>query len=667
MGFLAPAFLVGLLSIALPIWLHRLQAQSSVRQSFSSAMLLESSEEQVHVQRKLKYLLLLALRIALLALLALAFAKPFLTRPPAAAGADAAGSLLVVIDTSVSMQRAGVFSQAINEARRAIDAADDGVLVQLVTADATLGLVQEPATDKRALRSAVAGLSPSALRLDYGEMMSAIGRYITSLPAPLRLHVISDFQSSAMPVRFADLVIPGVTEFVPHVVGTGSPVNWSIDYLRQTAEGLEVGVSRFGDRETIADIEFVVNDAVLESRGLAADGSQTVHFPIPELEEGDNRVMARIDSADDLQADNQWFHVIENSPPSVVPLLTYNPEGLPATYLSAALESAAGRQFLVEAMLAGQFDSRVLSRFRWLVIDEIGALDEDTSNVLAAFLQDGGNILAFAGDRAAGQERIPLSGHRHTAGNPSLAAGPSLSVGQVNTSHQALQRGDGWHNVKISRSMPVALTAGDQVLIQLQNGDPFLIEKRFGPGRLLLLLGGLDNRWHDLPVRPVFVSFINDAARYLAGINDVPRNYTSGASLPLALTGNLSGQVIDPDGNTVLSLVDTTREQQIKLNKPGYYEVYTPQGETLIAANIDPLESDLRTISQDVLDRWREAMDGQPAAGERTLLDDYRQTEQAGDNRLEFWHWLLLLMTIILIAESWLSNTYLTPRRLERG
>ena len=40
MGLLAPLFLIGLLAIGLPLWLHRLQTQSSDRKPFSSAMLL---------------------------------------------------------------------------------------------------------------------------------------------------------------------------------------------------------------------------------------------------------------------------------------------------------------------------------------------------------------------------------------------------------------------------------------------------------------------------------------------------------------------------------------------------------------------------------------------------------------------------------------------------
>ncbi|MDH3267150.1 MAG: BatA domain-containing protein, partial [Gammaproteobacteria bacterium] len=66
MSFLAPLFLLGIAAVALPFWLHRLQTQSSDRQPFSSAMLLQTTDRQVHVRKQLKYLALLALRVAML-------------------------------------------------------------------------------------------------------------------------------------------------------------------------------------------------------------------------------------------------------------------------------------------------------------------------------------------------------------------------------------------------------------------------------------------------------------------------------------------------------------------------------------------------------------------------------------------------------------------------
>jgi hypothetical protein len=654
MGFLAPLFLLGALAIALPIWLHRLQTQSSDRQPFSSAMLLETTEERVHLQRKLKYLVLLALRIALLLLIAFAFAKPFLERPPTILTAGAAGTHLILVDTSVSMGRAGVFNQAIAVAGQAVDDVPTGALVQVLTVDDALHIGSSLSADRADHRAAVSGLEVGALRLDFGSAMAAVDRLAETLPPPVTLHVISDFQDSAMPVRFADVIPSRVTKLLPHVVGTGAPFNWSVEYLRDTAARLDVGLIGFGDRERVADVELLLNGEVVDMRGLSETGPVTLRFTDLQYEEGDNRIHVRINTDDDLAADNHWFHVVENEAPSPVPLITLNRGGLPVTYLSAALESDSGPSYDVEPLVIGEFDARVLGRHRWAMIDDIGSIDETLEDALTAYLQNGGNLLAFAGERAAISSMLPVSNHQLGAAAIGVGANAFLSPAQIDTSHPVLAQTEGWHSVNVSRNVPIDVQAADQVLIRLENNEPFLIERKIGAGRLLLVLNGLDNRWNDLPVRPVFVSFIIEVAGYLSGINEISKTYTTGASLPLALIGSASGQVVDPDGLTVLSLVDTTRAQQIKLDKPGFYEVYTPEGSMLVAANIDPRESELTSISQELLDRWQDA----------TARPDIIVADQSGlveSEPLELWHWLLFILAMVIIAESILGNAYIAP------
>ena len=159
------------------------------------------------------------------------------------------------------------------------------------------------------------------------------------------------------------------------------------------------------------------------------------------------------------------------------------------------------------------------------------------------------------------------------------------------------------------------------------------------------------------------MSFIIETARYLSGARDISKTYTAGDTLSLARAGSVSGQVVDPDGQRVLSLADTTREQQIKLNKPGFYTVYTAEGEISVAVNIDALESDLQTISQEVLDRWQDATVGQSpvVAASGSLAPEPEPLP------VELWHWLLLLLALVVIGESLLGNTYLTPSRAEQG
>ena len=104
MGFLAPWALAGLAAVTLPVWLHLLRRHKTTPLPFSSLMFFERRTQSSIKHRRLRYLLLLALRAAVLALLALAFARPFLHSH---SGAWAGGRKLTVlaIDQSFSMRQ----------------------------------------------------------------------------------------------------------------------------------------------------------------------------------------------------------------------------------------------------------------------------------------------------------------------------------------------------------------------------------------------------------------------------------------------------------------------------------------------------------------------------------------------------------------------------------
>src|SRR6202790_4081250 len=104
MGFLAPWFLAGVAAVGLPVYLHLLRRHATIPRPFSSLMFFEPRTQSAIRHRRLRYLLLMSLRIALLALLALAFANPFINRLAARGPGDRL--VLLVIDTSFSM-RAG--------------------------------------------------------------------------------------------------------------------------------------------------------------------------------------------------------------------------------------------------------------------------------------------------------------------------------------------------------------------------------------------------------------------------------------------------------------------------------------------------------------------------------------------------------------------------------
>src|SRR6204780_5391038 len=104
MGVLAPWFLAALAGLALPVYLHLLKRQTTKPKAVSSLMFYESRTQASTRHRRLRYFLLLSLRLLVLLLLILAFANPFVNRN--AATLASSRLVLLVVDDSFSM-RAG--------------------------------------------------------------------------------------------------------------------------------------------------------------------------------------------------------------------------------------------------------------------------------------------------------------------------------------------------------------------------------------------------------------------------------------------------------------------------------------------------------------------------------------------------------------------------------
>lgn len=661
MNFLAPLFLAGLATVALPLWLHLLQTQTPERQPFSSAMLLKMTEQRVHLRRRLRYLALLALRILLFALLALAFSQPIWERPAGAGVNQDARLHMVVIDTSLSMGQGDVFADAIAEARRIVEGLGPADRAQLIAAaDAVEILAATPAEtpeDRTAVLQALETLRPGAGRLDFGALMSALGELATPGPEPIVMHLVSDFQLSGLPAQFGSLVPRALRnrgqEVVLHPVANAASANWAIEYLRRTPTGLDLGVRGLHSEAKELAVRVTLNDAREErqARPIAASGMVEFSLPLPDVAfaTGDNRVVATIDGDDALAADNVRYLVVPNTPAEPVPLLTTRPDAPFVRYISTAFATAA-RQFRIEPMNIGSFDIRTLQRYSWIAIDDIGAVGPELATALTEYLSNGGGILATAGERVLALDSVPITGQ--SIGRNAPAEGQSLAIGRVDGSHPLLSATDGWRGITVTRLAPIVPASGDRVLLAMEDQRPLLLERAAGPGKLLLLTTSLDNAWNDLAVSPVFVSFMAETARYLSGEQALNRQQTAGSSLPLSLTGSASGQVVDPSGATILSLADTRRAQDVRLRQTGFYQVYTPGQETLIAVNADPRESDLAPMTAEQLERWRAA----------AVVPAQQNASAAADSRpppIELWRFLLIGLVMVVLAESLLANRYL--------
>ena len=668
MGLLSPLFLFGLLSIALPIWLHRLQSQTTEREKFSSTMLLEASKQRIHVRRKLKYLLLMALRILFLTILVLAFTRPVFLLPPQTVTSEASTHHVIVLDTSFSMHEGDSFKQALQLAENIINNMSSTDQASIYSASTSVTAIAPLTVDQMALKTSLQGLTPDHGRLDLGAMISALNGLIEPSQESITLHLISDFQQSGQALRFADMIPDTINGRLMQLniqpVKSHHASNWSVSSLLATTNNtVRAGITNHSSEDASIEktlslsINDVVQQELQQTLSSSAGGTSFVLFEDLEFASGDNKIELKISSNDSLAEDDIHFGVFDNSPPAPVLLLTANPDSLAVTYISAALETAP-RGYKVQTTAINDLDTRILQRYPWLIIDDLGTITPALEQALETYLSNGGSILAALGERSGYLSQLPISKHSLLQ-NPSLSNNHNISIQQVNTSHPALETPVGWNNVTFSQSLTLEPNDSDSILLGLDGGNPLLLEQSIGLGRLVLLNTRLDNSWSDLPVKPVFVSFMAEMAHYLSKEDVLSKQQTINSFLQIGQTGTASGQVFDPKGKNLSSLKATTNTQSIALQLTGHYQLFTSGGEVLIAVNPDIRESNLEPMLPETLQNWENTVNNTIVNSDHSTSINASSAQDHKTREFEIGRILLILLVIVVLTESLLSNRYL--------
>ncbi len=100
MSFLQPAFLYGLLALAIPLIIHLFNFRRTKKVYFSNSQFLQQVKESKSAKQRLKHLLVLASRLLFITFLVLAFAQPFIPSDDIEEQSD---QVYIYLDNSLSM------------------------------------------------------------------------------------------------------------------------------------------------------------------------------------------------------------------------------------------------------------------------------------------------------------------------------------------------------------------------------------------------------------------------------------------------------------------------------------------------------------------------------------------------------------------------------------
>jgi len=675
LGFLVPAFLLGLVAIGVPILIHLRQREQRDPIRFPSLMFLSRITQRTAERRRITNRWLLLLRALAVAGLVLAFARPFLEREPDLLLASRRRALVIALDRSMSMGYAGVWERALDSIRAAVGSLGAGERAGIVSFDESAEVVVPLTEDRAAFDAALARLEPGSggTRLASGLRM-ARDLVAAARDEAVEVLLVSDLQRQSLQGLEAVDPLPGATlRVVP--VGALEPANARVvsATVDRTVSGRQAtlqagarvateggsGPRRVRATLVVNDRELATTDAVLPPNGITS-----IAFPPVRVPDAAASAVVRLES-DDLAADDQYRFTLGG--PAGVPVLLVLPPGVSGDqllYLERALGISRSPSFVVQVR-RGAPSAADLARASVVVAADLAPL-AGRGAALEAFVERGGGLLAFAGQRTGGNAvREPwLPGAVGRVVDRTTDRGGRL--GWVQADHPIFDPfrdavTSDFGSARFFRYREVEVDSTATTLARFDDGKPALVERRIGSGRALLWASASDAVWSDLPLQPVFLPLVHRLVGYASRAGDDKASWELGevASLPasgeqLAVTTPAGAiQRLDPD----------TVARSVALSEVGYYQVRAGGvAEPILTLAVNPraVESDLTAAAPgEVTALIRTGSDSSAAAP--TPLTAVEQ-----EARQRWWGWLLALVLALLAAETWYAGR-LSPRSVPKG
>src|SRR5829696_5642252 len=256
MGFVTPLVLLGLGALSIPVLIHLIQRERKRVVEFPSLMFLRRIPYQSVRRRHIRDWLLLLMRLAALALIVLAFARPFFKRSELAAAAqNGAREAVILVDASYSMEYGDRWTKAKAAASDAIRGLGPGDRASLVLFSSGADVAVRSAGDRGRLESGLASAATGPGATRYAPALKLASSLLGESALPRReIILISDFQRRGWeqtPGR-DDVKLPERTTLTPVSVAGGETSN-----LSATAVSLQR--TRFENHDRVAVTAGVVN------------------------------------------------------------------------------------------------------------------------------------------------------------------------------------------------------------------------------------------------------------------------------------------------------------------------------------------------------------------------------------------------------------------------
>ncbi len=685
MSFLVPLYAFGIASIALPLIFHLIRRTPRGRYAFSSLMFLAPSPPRLTRRSRIDNWLLLLLRGLALILLALAFTRPFL-REAANLSLDSIRGrrIAIVIDTSASMRRADLWTQALEQAGEvltSLEPADDVALFAFDRQCRPLVDFDEQALATRAGKAALVkdqlqAMTPSWSTTDLGTALVSVADAIDvandrqQSDAATEIVLISDLAEGAsisalQSYEWPEDILVSVRQVTPQLA-----TNASLRLLESEDErDADPRVRIFNAADSTTD-QFFVGWETGTSRTDVSDDiavtvppgqSRVIRVPRPDQEGRFDRLTLR---GDDHSFDNTYYTVpIEKQSLSVVYVgedADGDPEGL-RYFFAAALEGIPHCEVaLITRRTAEKLDLDLPPTPRLVVVAQ--PVTANQINELKQYLAAGGSCLLVPTSR---DSAVQLTSFNPTAEvlaeRPARREGDYVMLSEIDFAHPVFAdfasadyndftKIHFWNHFRFA----LGTDASTNVFARFDDGYPALWEQSVGTGTLYVLASGWRLRDSQLALSSRFVPLIMGIMEQAGGGRRKSPSLTVDQSIELpAAIDPAEARVTKPDTTTVGLARDVRRFDGTE--SPGVYEITTMTPPFRFAVNLDPGESNTSRMDPGQLEQYglrlgKQATQTEEIERERQLRD----TEL--ENRQKIWRWLIAVVICLVITETWLAG-----------
>ena len=693
MNFLYPLFLAGIAAVALPIILHMIRRHTRKRITFSSLMFLRTSIPRFKNRTRLENLLLLILRCIILCLLAFSFSRPFFPREAPLKQVSLRKRIVLLIDTSASMRRTGIWEKAISETQSVLKDIGQADRVCVISFDQSTNTIigfeqwsaMEPARRTPVITEQISKLSPGWALTNLGNALVSAAEAIEDdqvddgqqTNTMSQVVLISDLQQGSnleamnayeWPVE-TELVVKSIQcqgntnaalQLVTDRSGSGSPDDDSLPGIR-IINSSDATTERF--QLNWADEKA----AKTSSQGIdvyAPPGhSVVVHAPAREDQLQTRKLIL---TGDDHDFDNTLF-LAPYLQQQVNILYIGNDDPADSNGMLYYLQRAFGTTRALKPNVISHPVDKTIAASDIETAHLIIAGDKINRENLASlrrFLESGRTILLVMKSADDVTTLTGLSGIE-TIESEEADVDRYAMLGRIEFKHPLLMPfseprfGDFtqihfWKYRRINNEDLPSV----QVLANFDSGDPAWLELPVGKGSLLIFTCG----WHpsdsQLALSSKFVPLFYSILEYGGVLAGQQSQYFVGDNIPIPYSikaGSANIQIRKPD-DFLISL-DTGQEVFTQTDLPGIYTIETSAGNHLFAVNLPARECQTAAMQIEDIERFGVSFKQSSGIAVERTTPAKRQRSFAGmEYEQKVWRWVFVVLLAVSLIEIWLAG-----------